>query len=434
MYGGSVSAPFATQGLSLDQAPPLAIPTGFFLAAPIAIAAAGAWVFWAGEMPPARWTPLALGLTHLGTLGFLATVMFGALYQMIPVVAGAAVPLIRLSHGVQALLATGVATLVLALAGFPPFLYHAAGGALGLAVLLFAAPVGFALLKTPTTGPTVVGMRLSVLSLLVVVTFGLLLLLPRMGVGIRLGPHALLGHVAIGLLGWIGGLIAAVSWQVLPMFYLSAEAPQWLRRAVLSGPVLAMAGAGAALVSPSPLPVWSLLGVAALASWLVHPLAGLWMIHRRRRRKVDDSRLFWQLGLLVAPLCLVAAIVSIATDSVVMPVLTAWLAIWGWAGAIVHGMLTRIVPFLVWFHRFSPLIGKVPVPPMRRMLPASHVRVAFGLHAATLAFGVAAIASGQGWLARVTGGLLVATAVALMAALIRVLRQRPNAPVAATTA
>ena len=37
-------------------------------------------------------------------------------------------------------------------------------------------------------------------------------------------------HLCIALVGWVGGLIAAVSWQVLPMFYLAPHAPgalQW---------------------------------------------------------------------------------------------------------------------------------------------------------------------------------------------------------------
>ena len=49
-----------------------------------------------------RWLPLAFALTHLGTLGFLCSVMFGALYQMIPVVAGSPVPGARLAHAVHA--------------------------------------------------------------------------------------------------------------------------------------------------------------------------------------------------------------------------------------------------------------------------------------------------------------------------------------------
>lgn len=49
-------------------------------------------------------------------------------------------------------------------------------------------------------------------------------------------------------------------------------------------------------------------------------------------------------------------------------VLFEWVAIWGWAGLIMQGMLSRIVPFLVWFHRFSARVGLEPVPSMRSML------------------------------------------------------------------
>jgi hypothetical protein len=92
---------------------------------------------------------------------------------------------------------------------------------------------------------------------------------------------------------------------------------------------------------------------------------------------------------------------------------------------IVHGMLTRIVPFLVWFHRFAPLVGKVPVPSVKGLLPDRWTRVGFALHVAGLVAGAAAILSRDAILARLAGLLLLATAVSLEAALIHVLRQRP---------
>ena len=36
-----------------------------------------------------RWTPAALALTHLFTVGFMLQVMLGALFQLMPVAAGA---------------------------------------------------------------------------------------------------------------------------------------------------------------------------------------------------------------------------------------------------------------------------------------------------------------------------------------------------------
>ena len=95
-----------------------------------------------------------------------------------------------------------------------------------------------------------------------------------------------------------------------------------------------------------------------------------------------------------------------------------------WAGLTVHGMLTRIIPFLLWFHRFSRLVGLAPVPPMNRLLPERTARISLGLHLATLLLGLAAIASGWSWLARGTGVLLLATGIALGTGLWRAVQHR----------
>jgi len=41
----------------------------------------------------------------------------------------------------------------------------------------------------------------------------------------------------------------------------------------------------------------------------------------------------------------------------------------GFAATITNGMLYKIVPFLIWFHRFSTLVGKVKVPLLKDILP-----------------------------------------------------------------
>jgi hypothetical protein len=107
-----MSAGAPTDGLNLEQAPPLAIPTSFFLVAPFAAIAAGLLLLVHGEaLLVTRFAGPTAALTHLGTLGFVGSVMLGALYQMIPVVAGAPVPFARAAHGVHVGLVAGVASL-----------------------------------------------------------------------------------------------------------------------------------------------------------------------------------------------------------------------------------------------------------------------------------------------------------------------------------
>src|SRR5690606_37287411 len=106
-------------------------------------------------------------------------------------------------------------------------------------------------------------------------------------------------------------------------------------------------------------PWWAAPAVAAV--WLLHPaLAGRSLL-RRPARRADGSLAYWWLAIGVAPILALLMAASGWSAAPSIPILLGWLALWGWAGAVVHGMLTRIVPFLVWFHRFSPLAGKVPV-------------------------------------------------------------------------
>ncbi len=403
-------------GLKTEQAPPLSIPGSFFVTVPLCMVAAGALLAWnAAEATASSWTPAALATTHLGTLGVVGSAMLGALYQMIPVVAGAPVPAVRLAHAVHGLWLVGLSALVVGFAGGPTISFSVAFGALAMATLLFVVPIAVALARAPSDHEAVMGMRVAVLALVVVAGFGL-----RMAWGWIDGAFPadrvawLAGHAAVGLLGWVGGLIFAVSLQVVPMFYLAPAVPTRLAKAgvaVLALSVVAvstavLAGGDATMVALAALP-------GALVVWLLQPVLTLRSIARRKRRRKDISLDFWRFGLVVGLLLLVAAAATWLHDDSRWPLLLGWLAIYGWAAMIVHGMLTRIVPFLVWFHRFAPLAGKRPVPAMRQLLPVGRSRPAFLLHGAAVVLGALAIVSGWRPLGVVAGLCLMGAGVGL---------------------
>lgn len=421
-----MSLPPPSAGLSLDQAPPLVIPASFFAIAPPALLAVGLLVAAEpGILLITRALPATVAATHLGTLLFLAAVMFGALYQMIPVVAGAAVPAIRVAHGVHAALLVGAVALVLGFATGVPALTWLAVQALIGAALAFIIPIGLALWRAPTRTPTVTGMKLSLVGLLLLLALGVTLATGRAaGIFVADWDAWVAAHAALGLVVWVGGLITAVSWQILPMFYLTAPFPAWASRTVLWGigltlvavPVALAAGARAQGVLAAAAP-------GALAVWVVHPAVSLRLLFGRRRRRVDESLPFWVAALALAPLVLACAALSWASDDLEPALAFGWLALWGWAGLIVHGMLTRIVPFLVWFHRFSPRVGLEPVPSMRALWPAGRVRASFALHLLGALLGTTAALVGEPWLARAAGGALAAAALVLGVSLVLALRR-----------
>jgi uncharacterized protein (DUF2249 family) len=429
----------AMQGLSLDQAPPLEIPAGFFLTAPFAIIGAGILLLWTGaDAFQSNWLPLMLGLTHLGTLGFLTMVMMGALYQMIPVIAGARVPFIRLAHIVHLLMCVAIPGLVLSLLrpadGFTFGFFSLAA----LAALLFCFTTGFAVSKTRTRGETVAGMRLALFSLLVMMLLGLAMARGFFDGGFP-GARGLWVQVHLGtaLLGWVGGLITAVSWQVVPMFYLTPSIAPIKKKIILMLTLLGILLPLAVLMIEQTDSVrifgWDPARTAALgalpallAIWFIHPCLILFNLRNRRRKRVDASLYFWQTGLCFAPVTAIAAVIAHFAHDPRWGMLFGWLAIWGWAGMIAHGMLSRILPFLIWFHRFAPHIGQIPVPAMRKMLPDYLTRLGLGFHIASVLLGVLAIVTRDIWIARITGLCLLATGINLLHWMTHLLRQRPD--------
>ena len=169
--------------------------------------------------------------------------MVGALYQMTPVVAGRPVPFTRIAHIVQALLLAGLAGFIWRLLGGPVFAMSTAILCFTIAFLAFLLPLGWALLRPGTNNETVQGMRLAVVSLAAVTLIGLVMARGYTGYGFAENRFLWMQiHLTLALLGWVGGLIMSVSWQVIPMFYLAPAASKTTMRLLfgllLSGLVL----------------------------------------------------------------------------------------------------------------------------------------------------------------------------------------------------
>ena len=419
------------RGLSLEQAPPLSIPMSFFLTAPVALVAAGVVVATSGPVTLAtRWAPSAAAAVHVGTLGALAMTMLGALYQMLPVVAGQPVPFARFAHVVHAALVVGVGALAYGLTTGDTRAFVSASALLFGAFAGFLGPAAIAASRARVTLDTVPGMRLAIVALLGVLGLGLELALGRAGLHfVTNQPYRLIAHVGLGLVGWVGGLIVPVSWQVVPMFYLTEPFPRWSRLFALVAAALSTVSVLVAVfVGAPPLALALALVPGAASVWLVHPVVTASLILRRRRRRVGESVRFWLAALAVAPLTFVAAVLAFFLDDPRFVVLFGWLALVGWSTVIVHGMLTRIVPFLVWFHRYSRAEDLASAPSMRELLPDRRARVGLVLHLATLVVGALAILTGAAPLGALAGALLAATGASMLVSFVLALLPRAPTP------
>lgn len=398
-------------GLRPEQGPPLSVPASFFLTAPLALGAAGVLLLVRGaDGGGTMWGATNVAVVHFGTVGLLLFVMLGALYQLLPVVAGAVVPWVRLAHSVHALLLAGGAALISGQATGQPQAFGVAAALLAAAVLLFLVPAGVAVLRSEARGATALGLSLGLAALAAVVLAGLRLAWARAGHSTEESFLSLrAAHAQLGFITWVGGLITAVSWQVLPMFFLAPAPPVAVPALTQGGVALTLLGLGVALFGVPAGTVAFLAVPGALAVWGLQPAWALGALRARKRKRSDPTLWFWWLGLGAAPACLLLGAATAWLDDERWPLLYGLAVLWGWAGAVAHGMLTRIVPFLVWLHRCAPLIGKARMPSAKELLPDREVAVSFALHVLALAVGVAAVLLRTALAWRGFGAALLAT-------------------------
>jgi len=345
-----------TSRLSFDDMPPLDIPLRFHLTAPVfGLAAAGLLLFEGPAAFTSRWTVGSLGATHLLTLGFMAMVMIGSLFQVIPVLTGRSVPATKvIAPVVHVALSTGVIALSCALIRPNSTLFKAAIALLAIAFASFIVPLVWRVMSIRGGGDSVFAIRLAALSLLGTVVLGVSLAAGRAWPALEFAFRSWTDiHVLWGLFGWVPLLVMGVSYQVIPMFHVAPAFDSRLARGapltVFISLVLLGLARSAALVTP----IVTCLCLALVA----YAVAAAWVLARRKRKRNDPMVGFWWLALgnlavgtsflwfsMVTPLR-----VPLLAESQA-PLLLGAIMVFGFACTVIIGMLQKIVPFLVFLH------------------------------------------------------------------------------------
>lgn len=419
-------------GVSLDQAPPEDIPIRFFLSAPFFGILAGLLIAVNGDaIFSSSWDMEVVALTHLITLGWLSMIMVGSFYQMVPVLVGGTVPYIYFSRVVHAVFTLGVLLIVWGLYFFTQAALHAGTFLLILAFMFFIIQLGIALFRVKPDRPTVVAMMISLISLAVTVMMGIVFAGNYAAWwSVSLDRSQMIGiHLTLGLFGWVTTLIMGVGFHVIPMFYITPvfpvqKAKQILRLMTLSlllVPLFLFFGFNAFFVS--------LAGLPGACSIFIFVKTTYDIFSVRKRKIMDTTIRFWQLGLTSLPLSLVSLLFYQIWPQADFAFIFAILFLIGFALAITCGMLYKIVPFLVWFHRFSMLIGRVPVPLLKDISPDRGARMQWKSLTLGLAVLLSAVIFNFDWAVRLGGLILAVSSLHLLINLVGMVRiKTPELP------
>ncbi|HFC53639.1 MAG TPA: hypothetical protein ENJ43_04325 [Gammaproteobacteria bacterium] len=385
-----------TAALSLEQTPPLSVPLRYFVTAPLFVMLAATLLLWFGPVAlSSRWTPQLLAATHLVTLGCLTMVMFGATQQLLPILMASPLPRPRLTSALVHILLTG-GTLLLAggmLSG-APYLFQGAAGMLGAGILLFVGVTLDALRRSRSGHDTVWGIALALVALLVTAGAGLVLA-GGYALGWYVVPRSLTNlHLVWGLLGWVGLLVVAVAYQVVPMFQLTPAYPPILMRWLAAVLLLSLLSWSVGRLLPAARPLSLGAGTVVVAGYGLFAFTTFWLQHRRSRRVADVNLDFWRVGLVSLLLALLLWSSAPLGHSSVGELLLGVLLIAGFAMSIINGMLYKIVPFLIWLHLNNRMQAEgrwEKIPNMRELISPRQSRWQFRLHSVALLLLLAAV-------------------------------------------
>lgn len=403
----------ATPSGSAAAAPPASLP-GLHFAAALVFLLAGAAALPAVAPRLAAGAFLMPGVvatTHLFTLGWITTSIMGALYQFLPVATGEPIRWQRLAYATLPLHATGLAAFAAGLARGQHALMLSGAAVMSFGVLVFVVNLAATLQRARRRDVTWWALACAALYLGVTLVLGVALTGNLRWGYMGAGRLASIGvHLHVALAGWVLLTMIGVAHRLLPMFLLSHGASdRWARAAV----ALVAGGAGVLTLlhhAPRLLGHWlpaALIGMGCAAFLLQ---AREYFVHRRRRVLDAGMRLAAAALVLLAG-AMVLALPVLAGASLrlgVAYVMTALLAITLFVAAHYY----RIVPFLVWYHRFGPLAGRRPVPLVSELFSQR----AAGAAAALLAAGAVVLAGSValGWPAVAAGGALLFTCGALV--------------------
>jgi len=311
--------------------------------------------------------PQVLAFVHLFLLGFVMMIIFGAMAQLVPVVLEVGHFGVELFYAIWPLLLVGSVLMVFGFLYSPALLPY--GGVIVLiSMMIFVGEIFLTMFKVKEFTLVMKSVFISNTFLFFGIIFGLLMALSYAGT-LSLDISALLqAHVYAVIGGYIVITIMGLSIVLVPMFTLSHSfslKPLELGMGAMSVAVVLAIVASFFHMGWLANIAYLLASVALISYFYL-----IYIIYKTRPRKENDvyalSLMFSYSSMLVA---LVIGMLYFLFHKENFLLAAMWLFFFGFFAFLITGHIYKIIPFLVWFERFSPLVGKQKVPMLADMVP-----------------------------------------------------------------
>jgi hypothetical protein len=353
--------------ISQDFAPPFKLIAPFFIIGSFFYLFSSFFIFSFNVESLSFLDSKVLAFVHLFLLGFVMMIIFGAMAQLVPVVLEVGHFGVELFYAIWPLLLIGSVLMVFGFLYSPALLPY--GGVIVLtSMMIFVMEIFMTISKVEKLTLVMSSVLISNTFLFFGIIFGLLMALAYAGT-IEVDINSLLrGHIYLVLGGYISITIMGLSIVLVPMFTLS----HGFSMKPLEIAMYAMSSAVALVVVGSLSGIGFLEYIGYFLSFvsLISYFYIIYIIYSTRPRKENDvyaiSLMFSYISMLVA---MFFGEIYYLTNKEEFLLSAGWLLFYGFFAFLITGHIYKIIPFLVWFEKFSPLVGKQKVPMLADMVP-----------------------------------------------------------------
>lgn len=347
-------------------APPFKLVGGYFIAG-ICFLIASIPAFFAADFETIAGLETA-GFLHVFFVGFVMSIIIGALYQLTSVILEKPFSTIKGAVANLALYCAGVALMSYGMISGKTGFIHGGGMALFLALLFFGTTYIVSFMDNEKKSFAAFMLFVSAVFLLAGISLGFCLLMILSGTLPMDFMFALKFHVYF-VLGFVFFIIVGVATVLLPMFALAHDLKFTLSKFAFGFYILA-----GVLLFFSEIYAYFAFG-AAIVCFVAEALH----ILKKRVRKAYD---YWNVNIALSLVAFVLFCVFVATDRYDMAV---FMLIYGFLFAFIAAHLYKIAPFLIWYHYVAPFVGKVKVPLLDQMILKKPAYIGIGFNALGLA-------------------------------------------------
>ena len=383
------------KNLATEMAPPFILVAHYFIAGAVFYAiSAFVLPFYATEIDSYFLSTAIASLLHLYLLGFIMMVIFGAMYQLIPVILEVPIFSKDFAYIQFYMFTVGILLFTYGLWNESYIVLLPYGGIMMyLSMLIFVVNVFLTYRELTNWNIVAKFILVSNIFLFIGVTIGFIIALnliygfyPDILILVKM-------HIASTIFGYVIMTIMGVGMILLPMFSLSHGFSQVSIETafytVIIGLLLFLLGS----YMENSLIEFGGLFFITVSVFLA--LYQMWLIFSTRIRKQND---FWAknmiasfVSVIVSFLILVFAIVS---ENDTYYTLFGYTLFFGFFVFFIVGHIYKILPFLVWYQRYSPLVGKIKVPMLNEMVKEKVADIQFWITLVGLLFSMYAIAFG----------------------------------------